>query len=152
MEAERYEHADGDDDEFIIDKYAKKLKQRSQLKVWGSRKQQSMEFKTITPVGSRKRIRKRGVLSIDEQLDITFRILCQNEKQADFSKEYCVTNACICNVFRRSRKDPKYISELLERRNLKAKKREQISKVVLDMCHRREFVDSTSSPQSSTWG
>ena len=103
----------------MIDKYAKKLKQRAEIKVAGSKKEVAQEFKKVTTIGMRKRSGKRRVLTIEEKLDISYKVLCQDIMQTDVAKEYRVTVPCICNIIRSSRKDPNYLSALIERRDLK---------------------------------
>jgi len=79
----------------------------------------AQEFKKVTTIGMRKRSGKRRVLSIEEKLDISYKVLCQNITQTDIAKEYRVTVPCICNIIRISKKDPNYLSALIERRDLK---------------------------------
>jgi len=120
----------------LIDKYAKKLKQRAEIKVVGSKKEVAKEFKREITIGKRKRSRKRRVLSVEEKLDISYKILCENLTQTDVAKEYRVTLPCICNIIRSSRKDPDYLSALIERRDLKIEQRKKISGAVMLMCEK----------------
>jgi len=94
------------------------------------------EYKKETTIGKRKRSGKRRVLTVEEKLDISYKIFCQNITQTDVAKEYRVTIPCICNIIRSSRKDPNYISALIERRDLKSEKREKISAAVTLMCEK----------------
>ena len=48
-----------------------------------------------TPVGLRKRCRKKGPLTTKDKLDITFRVIKNKESQMSLAREYRVTDARI---------------------------------------------------------
>ena len=112
------------------------MKERAEIKVAGSKKEVAKEFKREITIGKRKRSGKRRALSVEEKLDISYKILCQNISQTDVAKEYRVTLPCICNIIRSSRKDPNYLSALIERRDLKIKKGGKIGSAVVLMCEK----------------
>ena len=112
------------------------MKQRAEIKVAGSKKEVAKEFKREITIGKRKRSGKWRNLTVEEKLDISYKILCQNISQSDVAKEYRVTLPCICNIIRSSRKDSNYLSALIERRDLKIEKRAKISGAVMLMCEK----------------
>ena len=55
---------------------------------------------------------------MQEKLKISYQVICQQQQQADVAREYRVTAGCVSNVVRRSRKNPKYLAELMERQEV----------------------------------
>ena len=56
-----------------------------------SKKDKANEFLRVTPIGLRKKSRKRKHLSIDEKIDISFKVICEKQSQDIVAKEFRVT-------------------------------------------------------------
>jgi len=92
------------------------LKRRAYLKVVGDREKQSNEFKSVTTIHRRKRSRKGKKLTLEEKIEISHKVICQGELQADVAKEYRLSKTYVSNIVNRSWKNPKYIGELKAQR------------------------------------
>ena len=57
-----------------------------------SKKDRANEFLSITPIGLRKKSRKRKHLSADEKIAISFKVICEKESQDVVAKEFRVTS------------------------------------------------------------
>ena len=66
-----------------------------------------------TPVGLRKRSRRRAPLSTKEKLDISFRAIKIGENLRELAHEFNVTNARISQIVKKAREAPKLMAELL---------------------------------------
>jgi len=70
------------------------------------------EYRNPTPIGCRRRTRKRRNLSIDEKVAIVHSIIVDLNTMTDVAKEYRVTVACISNLVSVSKKVPGFLREL----------------------------------------
>ena len=68
-----------------------------------------------TPVGLRKRSRRRAPLSTNEKLDISFRAIKIGENLRELANEFNVTNARISQIVKKAREAPKLMAELLSK-------------------------------------
>ena len=85
-DVEKGEKDQADNNQADIDKYAKKLKSRAYLKVVGGKEKISNEFKFEKTIHKRKRSRTGKKLTLEEKIDISHKVICQNELQADIAK------------------------------------------------------------------
>ena len=78
-------------------------------------------------------------------MGITYKVLCLNYFQADVAKEYRVTKHCISTIISRSKKNAKFIEELMSKREAKEAKREEIGDAIAVMTSKGQFIDTVAS-------
>ena len=88
------------------------MKARAWQRVVGEKVKPSNEFKSPKTIHKRKRSRTGNKLTLAEKIEISHKVICQNELQADIAKEYRITRAYVSMIVNRSLKNPKYIEEL----------------------------------------
>ena len=74
------------------------------------------EFKSETLIDRRKCRRSKGQISLKEKIEITKKVLVDYVKQADVAREYRVTIGRISQLVKLSRKNPKYLNELMSKK------------------------------------
>ena len=114
-----------------VAKIAKKIEQRGRALTSKEKKIPGCKYMDPVPIALRKRRRKGHNLKLDEKLDIVHKAMILNEMHGDLAKEYRVTQPCISSLVSRARKNPKFINELLERRDMKAARNKRITEAVI---------------------
>ena len=62
------------------------------------------DFNERIPMGQRRRSRKRGPLSINDRVDIVYRMLIKFEKQAEVAREYRVSQQVVASLVHKAKK------------------------------------------------
>ena len=86
--------------------------------------------------------KKRTVLKASEKLDIVHKVLVEFKMVKDVAKEYRVTISTVNMLVSKSRKKPKLISELFDKRILKEQKQKVVEDVVQGLVESQAFIDS----------
>ena len=100
------------------------------------------EYRNPTPIGCRRRTRKRRNLSIDEKVAIIHSIVVDLNTMTDVAKEYRVTVACISNLVSVAKKVPGFLRELRDKDYRKQESKDKLFKIILDMLQNGEYLSS----------
>ena len=77
------------------------------------------DLKDPTPIGSRKRSRRHGALSLSQKIQIVYQVLCRKDRQADVAKEYRITLSYVSLLVNRALKNKTFIDEMVGLREAK---------------------------------
>lgn len=90
----------------------------------------------------RKRSRKRGVLSTNDKINITHRVLVDFEKQAEVAKDFRVTPQVVASIIFKAKRNKKFLEELLVKDGNKEELRKRIKSRVEILNNERSIIDS----------
>ena len=106
-----------------------------------------IEMKSQVPIGSRRRIRKRRNLTLSERIQVAHKVICRELLQADVAKEYRVTRSCIHHIIKKCKANPKFLKELMEKRESEERDKELIKNSLLELQKSNTFIDSVQLVQ-----
>ena len=79
----------------------------------------AFEFKDETPVGMRRSHNRRKHLSLNEKVEIIYKVLVQHEKIQDVAKEHRIKANHVSFLSRRASKNPTFLRELFSADDVK---------------------------------
>lgn len=108
-------------------------------------KGRQLQFKQIgkeeTPSTMRKRTRRR-VLSLDEKVDIAWKVFIEKERLTDVARHFRMTVQAISGLTSSLRKKPTLLQELVNIRDSKVAERSKIAGLIQKMVDDHQVIDS----------
>ena len=95
-------------------------------------------------VGSRKRSKRRGPLTLNEKIDVIYRVLIGFEKHSELARELRVTPNVIAQVVLKAKRNEKFLKEMLMKQDETIARRAMIKQTVEGLNARREIIDNTA--------
>ena len=103
------------------------------------------DFDEHVPIGSRKKGRRRSVLSVDEKICIVHKVLISFEHQREVAKEYRISPNSVAQIVHKAKKKPKFIRELWNRKAEKEEKVEAAINCIGELISDRVKLDSAGT-------
>ena len=103
----------------MVGELGKKVQKRAHSKTSLDTPLSLPDFKVDTPVGSRKRRLRRGMLTVKDKIDICHRVLIAFEHHKDLAKQYRVSPFVVCCIVNKAKKNPAFLETLHEEEELK---------------------------------
>ena len=100
------------------------------------------DFDQRVPAGERRISKKRGPLSINDRIDIVYRMLVSFDKQADVAKDFRVSQSVVASLVHKVRKKKEYLWGIIDARDELDSTRETIKTTVESLNESRHLIDS----------
>ena len=84
-------------------------------------------------------------MTVSEKQTIVYQALVEYRKFKEIAKIHQVTINTVSALVSKAKKKPNFISELLDKRDLKEKRFEEVKSVMEELTDRNEFIDSCDS-------
>ena len=97
------------------------------------------------PHGHRRKGSKRGKLTLEEVLNILYRVVVEKQPNKDVAKEFRASPSRISSLVCKGRLNPKFLAEMYEARDKRLAKEKQIEEFVGELNGREHFIDSAHS-------
>ena len=93
----------------------------------------SISYKDPVPIDKRKVGRSGSKLSLSEKINIVHQAVCLKILYQDIAKEHRISGCYVSQIIKRALKNPKFITEMMSKRQESEEHRESLQKAILKM-------------------
>ena len=119
---------------------SKKLQNRGEERPTLLNPIQISEYIEPTNIGGRKRGRRKNKLTTDEKISIVHKVIYQLLPVKDVALEFRITQAYVCNLVSKTKKNPKFLGDMIDKKEQLALEEVKVREAVTECLHKDGYL------------